>query len=76
MAQKNKAKMKVYYKEISRGVHQPQYKCPPHVWYFANVIFHWMCEFCPAMRHSEPKSGLRTKDVEHIHPDGKKVVSL
>ena len=39
-----------------KGVYNGDYQCPPHVWYYANFIMHWICKFCGDLRHKKPKS--------------------
>ena len=38
-----------------RGVYEASYQCPPHILYYANLIMHWKCNFCDALRHKKPK---------------------
>lgn len=51
-----KKKIRLVYKEIQPGVYglKKPWKCPPHLWYYANLIMHWKCKFCPALRHQKP----------------------
>lgn len=69
-------KIRVICKEISEGVYQPEYKCPPHVGYFANMILHWRCEFCGKLAHEKPKTWLTTESVERVYPNNHKSVAL
>lgn len=52
----DKREITVTYTEVAEGVYKPDYRCPPHIWYYANVIMHWKCSFCVALRHKKPKN--------------------
>ena len=54
----DKQEITVTYTEVTdyEGAYKADYQCPPHIWYYANLIMHWKCKFCPALRHNKPRN--------------------
>jgi len=47
------------------GVTIAFHDCPPHVWYYANLLHQWKCSFCGKLTHEKPTDGILTEEVEY-----------
>lgn len=60
-----KVKLIIEQPEEMPGVSIARHKCPPHIWYYADLLLQWRCKFCGKLTHEEPTDGLKTDEVEY-----------